>query len=194
MTHGLGRALFEVTGRFAGLWLALVLVCALILLWRMRTMPAAVAVTATVRDAALGASVLFIIIVTLLANRLFDGEGGIRLIPFEDVVRGLAGDGHLRQAIAQVVANVILFVPFGAALRWRLPGLSVTAVGVAAFVFSMTVEVLQAVAVSGRTTNTTDVITNTAGGLLGAALVGRMLSHTAAGTSEPEPPRPRPTV
>jgi glycopeptide antibiotics resistance protein len=88
----------------------------------------------------------------------------IKLVPF--VASGDAGPS----ALGEVIANVAFFLPYGVFLgllaprwRWWMAGLPILGT-------SLVFEVLQHVLSIG-TFDTTDVLTNTAGGLLGIALV-----------------------
>lgn len=78
---------------------------------------------------------------------------------------GLGFDVDLEQAM-----NLAMFVPFGAAIaavvpwRWGLVG------GIAGFVVSAGVEVLQG-AIPGRVSDPADVVWNTAGAAMGALVV-----------------------
>jgi hypothetical protein len=68
-----------------------------------------------------------------------------------------------------VVLNILLFIPLGFGLRlaawpWRR-------VGLAAFLVSFTVETLQYFVIAGRDASLGDVLSNSTGGVLGAALV-----------------------
>jgi hypothetical protein len=71
-----------------------------------------------------------------------------------------------------VVLNLALFVPLGIALR--LCGMRVSRSVVVAFATSMLVEVAQATVVAGRDPSLSDLITNSAGALLGALLGGHL--------------------
>jgi hypothetical protein len=78
--------------------------------------------------------------------------------------------------IVDVLLNVLLFVPFGAGLR--LAGLSWRRLMAVVFATTFTVELLQYTIVTGRDASLSDIVTNTAGGALGAlavALVPRLL-------------------
>jgi glycopeptide antibiotics resistance protein len=68
-----------------------------------------------------------------------------------------------------IIANVMLFVPFGAALAWRRGGRAVLFATVAGALLSLSVELYQ-VYCHGHFPTMTDVLTNTSGTLLGAAL------------------------
>lgn len=70
--------------------------------------------------------------------------------------------------LADIIRNVVLFVPFGAALAWR--GLPPRRVALWSFLLTLFVETSQLV-LSGRDASLFDVASNTLGGLLGAALV-----------------------
>ena len=67
-----------------------------------------------------------------------------------------------------VVLNVALFVPLGISLR--LMGMRTWQCVVVAFATSLGVEAAQATLVAGRDPSVSDLLTNTSGGLLGAAL------------------------
>jgi glycopeptide antibiotics resistance protein len=102
---------------------------------------------------ALLAAVALILLLTLWPH---DAPNQLRLRPLSDIT------------FAGVVGNLLLFVPFGAALclrRWKLAA----AVAVA-FVLSVSIELTQ-LAVPGRTTSTDDVIFNTLGAAAGWATV-----------------------
>ncbi len=68
-----------------------------------------------------------------------------------------------------VVLNVILFLPLGAALV--LAGWSVRQAAIACFLVSFTVEALQYEVIAGRDTSLSDLTTNSVGGWLGAWLL-----------------------
>jgi hypothetical protein len=68
-----------------------------------------------------------------------------------------------------VVLNILLFIPFGFGLR--LAGWPWRRVAAAAFVLSFTVETLQYFVITGRDASLGDVVSNSTGGVLGAALV-----------------------
>jgi hypothetical protein len=110
------------------------------------------------RHVALAAAAAVILALTLVPTAP-PSDGGAALVSLE--VRGLRG-------LADLVANILLFVPFGAAaaacLRgWRGPLL-------AALGLSLGIEVLQ-LAVPGRFTSPGDVAFNVSGAALGVALI-----------------------
>ena len=83
----------------------------------------------------------------------------IKLVPF------VSGEGYGSSAPVELLVNLLLFVPLGmylAALRARLPALIVIGVSVA-------LEIAQFVLATGSS-DVTDVIVNTAGGLIGLGL------------------------
>jgi glycopeptide antibiotics resistance protein len=124
-----------------------------------------------VRTIAVVASIAVILVATLSRRDPMGIELDLKLIPFEDLWSALAGDRSARGAVAEMVANVLLFVPFGFAMRWRFPSLGPWRVAAVAFAFSLTIETLQLVWATGRVANVTDVMMNTLGGLIGAWLV-----------------------
>lgn len=143
--------------------------------------PPSTAAGRTARDVALIASLAVIFVVTLVAPTPVSGtEPHVRLVPFEDLRNALAGRHSLRLAVAELVGNVMLFVPLGMAARWRWPSLGLLRVGMLALAISATVEILQGLMGGGRWPESTDVITNTIGGLMGAALAA--LSAPRAGS------------
>jgi hypothetical protein len=73
------------------------------------------------------------------------------------------------EAVAEIIQNLLLFLPFGAAVAWRWPriGWKVLGAGVA---LSFTVEFLQQW-IPGRDPSLGDIVTNGTSTLLGAALV-----------------------
>lgn len=83
--------------------------------------------------------------------------------PLDCLVCGDAG-------LADVLLNVLLFLPLGAGLAGLGRSLRFTAA--AAFLTSVTVELLQLTVVTGRDASLSDVLTNTGGGILGWTLIG----------------------
>lgn len=145
-----------------------------VLAWRLLRHPPSRAVGHTARDLALACALALIVALTLLSpTPIGDGlRPQLRLIPFVDLQDALSGTRSLRLAVAEIVGNVLLFVPFGMALRWRAPALGVVGVGVVSLLLSVGIELLQGVTGGGRWPDSTDVITNTVGGLVGAAVAG----------------------
>ena len=108
-----------------------------------------------------------IAVLTLLPEQQHNSD--VRLWPFTDL--GEAFFGRDRELLLESAANVLLFVPFGAALRLRGFGIAKTALfGLLA---SGIVELTQLVLVSGRTTSTDDLLLNTVGAIVGSALASR---------------------
>ncbi|HET7426965.1 MAG TPA: VanZ family protein [Gemmatimonadales bacterium] len=94
---------------------------------------------------------------------MHDPRGLASTTPLFCLVCGEAGG-------ADVVSNLLLFLPF--ALGLRLSGWSWGRCVAAAAAVSFTVEFLQFVVVPGRDASLSDVLTNTASGAIGAALGG----------------------
>jgi len=74
------------------------------------------------------------------------------------------------EAIAEIIQNLLLFLPFGAALAWRWPQLRWRQVLGAGLALSFAVEFLQQW-IPGRDPSLGDIVTNGASTLLGATLV-----------------------
>jgi glycopeptide antibiotics resistance protein len=85
----------------------------------------------------------------------------VEWVPFSEFVRPF-----------DIVANVLLFVPFGMALAWGADRRHVRRAVLAALALALAVELSQ-VYTHNRIATTTDVITNTAGAWLGAWLATR---------------------
>ena len=146
----------------------------LLLAWRLLRRPASRAVGTTSLDLALGCALALVVVLTLLTPSPF-GSGldpELRLVPFLDLRDALNGEHSLALALAEIVGNIALFVPFGIAMRWRFEWLGPWSIGLLALILSVVVEGLQAVTGAGRWPDSTDVITNTIGGLIGAGLGG----------------------
>jgi hypothetical protein len=90
-----------------------------------------------------------------------DPNGLAQLTPLWCIVCGELGG-------SDVVANLLLFIPFAVGLR--LAGLSWRRTVLVAAAVSLTVELLQLVAISGRDASLSDLLTNTVGGAIGATL------------------------
>jgi glycopeptide antibiotics resistance protein len=87
----------------------------------------------------------------------------MNLLPFDDFVNG-RGD-----TVRQIVLNVIMMMPFGFLLP-IVKKKSLFSCTMATFLFSLTIEILQPLINGFRSSDITDVITNTIGGILGYLL------------------------
>jgi len=119
------------------------------------------------RALALVAALLLIAVVTLSPR---PGGTLVELVPLTDL-REAVGERDLG-LLFKSVANVLLFVPFGAALG--LYDVSLRAALVAGATLSSVVEVVQFAVVPGRTSSVDDVVLNTVGAVLGYLLVSRL--------------------
>ena len=149
----------------------------LVFVWRRRRAESHDALSRTGSETLLVAALALIVIATLLTPQLPRGDQRtILLEPFWDLREALAGRQVLARAVAEMVGNVLLFIPLGVALALRWPGLSLTATIGAAVGISLIVEVGQAVLAGGRMTDVTDVLMNGIGALIGALFVRRALA------------------
>ncbi len=113
------------------------------------------------------------------------GESTLDLVPGADITAAFADDGSLWQ----VIGNVLLLSPLGALLPLRMRRLrTLLRVALAALIASVLVEGTQYLIHTGRVTSTDDVLLNTAGATLGAALSRR------GWRSLDLPPSPAPVV
>lgn len=114
-------------------------------------------------------SVIGVLLVTLLPI----GATGrtLQLIPFASSIDVLFNSVHFTVPVRVLGFNIILFIPFGLFLALILKTKSVifktTIVGM---MFSISIETLQFILNSGRVSNVDDVILNTLGTFLGAAI------------------------
>ena len=92
-----------------------------------------------------------------------DSARGIKLVPF------VAGDGAGASATWEVLANLVVFVPFGVYLALLVPAWSWWRAAGATAGASLAFEAAQFVLATGKT-DVTDILMNTAGGLLGFGL------------------------
>jgi glycopeptide antibiotics resistance protein len=114
-------------------------------------------------NVALVASVVAVLSLTLAPGYAADED--LELVPFGEIADALTPP--FEPLLAEVVLNVLLFVPLGAALALRK--VSVGRTVLAAVALSATVELAQLLVVSGRTTSVDDVLLNTAGAWIGHA-------------------------
>jgi glycopeptide antibiotics resistance protein len=137
--------------------------------WRSRRAGWRAAIAATFPDA-----VLLVALAAIAVLTLGDPSGPqpdrVNLLPFRDQLWAFQGQVDPAIAAATLFANVALFVPLGAALAARHPEASWWwLIGIASFV-SLAVEIAQAVMNIGRLADVTDVLANTVGAGMGAAL------------------------
>lgn len=112
-------------------------------------------------------AVLLVWIVLWKLEAPFTGEGGLRgvkLIPFAATAE------HGASEPSEVLANLLLFVPFGVYLSLVAPAWALWKRLAAIAGASALIEALQLVLIVGSA-DVTDVVVNTAGGLAGIALV-----------------------
>ena len=147
----------------------------------------------TMREA--GADVLLVLsLFAILALTVLPGWSagapatGRSLVPFEDLVRSLRPEMPayaLDLAVGNLVANVLLFVPFGFALGLRFPHSPRWRLVLVCLVLSTSVELVQLVARIGRSADVTDVLMNTTGGALGLLLASLTLRLVRRWRPEP---------
>lgn len=109
------------------------------------------------------------------------------LVPFRDLMRSVGGPRlAMELALANVLGNFALYLPLGAALRLRFPNLRFKWVVAVVSCLSAAVEVGQAIEASGRTSDVTDVLMNTLGGVSGwlsMGVIGSRLKRDGGGSS-----------
>lgn len=169
----LARWTIDALASMAGVFIVLGVLGVIVLVVRLMRHSPSRAFGVTARDGALVLAIAVILVLTLLTPIDSDElEPSIRLIPFQDLRDALTGVRDLGLAIGELVGNVLIFIPLGTALRWRFPSLGVMQTVGLSLAFSIGIELLQALTGNGRWPETTDVIMNATGGLIGAALIG----------------------
>jgi glycopeptide antibiotics resistance protein len=154
-----------------GMALAVAVVALPLGAWRARSGGWGAAARTTVPDAVLLVALGIVGILTL-GDPMGPQPDRINLIPFRDQFWALQGEIDAALATATLVANVVLFVPLGAALAARFPAASGWGLLAVAGFVSLTVEGAQAVLDIGRLADVTDVMANAAGAALGIAIWG----------------------
>jgi glycopeptide antibiotics resistance protein len=109
-------------------------------------------------------SVTAIAVLTLLPEH---SESEVRLRPFSEIGEAIFGpDAEL---LLEIPANVLLFLPLGAALSLR--GVAIGRAALFGLCVSASVELAQLLFVSGRTASVDDVLLNTLGAVVGNAVM-----------------------
>jgi glycopeptide antibiotics resistance protein len=102
-------------------------------------------------------------------------------VPFKDFLHSLdLSPFYQRVALGNLLGNILLFVPWGAAVAFRWRRLGVVALVVATVLLSGSIETWQAVSRTGRMADVTDVLMNTFGGIVGYLLARVLLSRQNA--------------
>ena len=103
------------------------------------------------------------------------GDGVIEVSELGDILEALSESDtqFLLGFLLEAAANILLFVPFGAALSLR--GLSIGKAAGYGLVLSAAVEGAQWLLIPGRTTSLDDVVLNTLGAVMGHALLTRLM-------------------
>lgn len=172
-------------GELALAALLLAFVWVLLVAWRSRSGPTAAAMWGSAKDVALAMSVAAILIFTVQSSLAARPDWAhLSLMPFQDLLRSLDQVGRARDtAIANLLGNIALFVPFGAALALRFGRTGVGRAFVLVCGLSISVEAIQTIWPIGRSTDVTDVLMNTLGGLVGFAFM------RGIALAEPQPAR-----
>ncbi|WP_084079267.1 VanZ family protein [Demequina sp. NBRC 110057] len=111
----------------------------------------------------------------------FDGAQGVNLVPFQEIERGWGNRGST--AWTNLVGNVLLFIPFGAAVAGITYGGPLRRVlfgTVLGGLLSTGIELTQYW--GGRVADIDDIILNTAGAFLGALLAATIAGIATVGS------------
>lgn len=138
---------------------------------RRRRMPMRAAIAATLPDAALVLIVSLILVLTLRPGPPVEGERtAINLIPFREQFLDWTRRSGPLGAAAEVIGNVAVFVPLGAAAAGRFARLRARHAVIGSVAFSVAIEVTQLLIGERRTADITDVLLNPLGAMLGFGL------------------------
>ncbi|MFB8006831.1 VanZ family protein [Nocardia sp. NPDC056000] len=165
------RQVWEMWGGVLTVWALAVPVLVVwirVVMWLRREQPHALALRNTLAEAGIliGTAPWIWMILTPTG-----GRREVALVPIRDLVETLTGDPE--QAVVQVGANLIVFLPLGLLLPLRLPRfagvLRMFLVGAA---LSALLEIAQYAFDLGRVSSVDDVLMNATGAAIGAALTG----------------------
>ena len=107
-------------------------------------------------------------------------------IPFQDL---WSPDVEPADTIKQMIGNVMMFIPLGIAGGLTWPHITMRRIVGAALALSLFIEIAQFMGRVGRVFDTTDVLLNVFGAIIGyACLAGRPIERLRA-ADEPRPPR-----
>lgn len=120
-------------------------------------------------DVAISLAFLGVAVVTLPPSLVAGGASGVELVPLVDTVDALTSSVSVNVALRIVGMAVVLFVPLGFLIALRFNSFW-SAVGIS-LLTSVTIEVLQGIVPAvTRVAHVDDVILNTLGATLGAAV------------------------
>lgn len=167
---------------------AIALVAMPVYLLRARRTSRAEAAAWTLRDAGLVASLLTVLAFTVRPGEAVGaGPSSVNLLPFRDLLHSFdLSPFYQRLALGNLAGNVLLFVPWGMALALRYRSLGLIGAVVLIAGLSIAIEAWQGISATGRNVDITDVLMNTAGGLLGYR-VFRALRSRPTGRIGPAP-------
>jgi len=112
----------------------------------------------------------------------------VRLRPFGEIGEAVLGPD--KGLLLETTANVLLFLPFGAALRLR--GFAIGPTALLGLSTSALVEAAQLLIIPGRTVSVDDLLLNTLGAVAGYAVMSRWtpaLEESSLSHREPAPCR-----
>jgi glycopeptide antibiotics resistance protein len=161
---------------FVTIAIVIVLVAVPLTVWRARDEPLAVAARHTGKDVALLVALALIVTLTFAPLQEEVPRLPVNLLPFRDQLLAMRGQIEMSRALAELGANVLLFVPFGMSLSWRSRRRRVLPVVLVALAVSVGVEAVQAISQTGRQADVTDLLANVSGAFLGAVLVRRIVA------------------
>jgi glycopeptide antibiotics resistance protein len=170
--------------------LILLLVGAGLMAIRSRRISMAEAARATILDLGIGTWLALTLLVTVVPMGA-RGPAQIGLIPFLDSIDRIAkGLTIPSDEAADIILNVVLFMPFGAWVALRLGRPRMVAAIVGGAVLSIGIELSQAFEAAGRDASATDIVTNTTGAALGFLVGLRIRGPARSPAVSPADERP----
>ena len=161
---------------FVTIAIVIVMVAVPLTVWRARDVSLSAAARRTGKDVALLIAMALIVTLTFAPLQEEVPRLPVNLLPFRDQLLAMRGQIEMSRALAELGANVLLFVPFGMSLSWRSRRRRVLPVALVALAVSVGVEAVQAISQTGRQADVTDVLANVTGAFLGATLVRRIVA------------------
>jgi glycopeptide antibiotics resistance protein len=134
-------------------------------------------------DLLVALTLVTVLVITLRPGNATHVASRWQLLPFRDLLLAIPdGWGLIRLALADLIGNVLLFMPLGAASALRWPHAPARRVLLAAALLSTAIELIQGVTATGRMAQTTDVLMNTLGAWLGWLVIVRVAQLRRSGT------------
>lgn len=135
---------------------------------RIKHLDSVYAFKSTVIDLLLILNVLGILMVTLLSGT-WGRPSTLQLVPFESIKNVILNSFRIMELV-NLLLNIILFIPLGFLLYWRLNPKKILVVTMSGLIFSVLIELTQYILPVARITSIDDILLNTLGTAIGTWL------------------------